>query len=162
MKFPLTCVHAYRYLQLPSVRRPELPPLIFSSMNVLGDYCRLGHYLQYMTFPQFPHPQGEGHTCLHVHNRKVSSLVHIPESSLNSSSSTLFREGDTFSMSANLPIGPLGHIQTIWILMVEETGVPGGHHREVGGIQRTLCTLTFCKYRTRPRWDTNPLKATRC
>jgi hypothetical protein len=40
--------------------------------------------------------------------------------------------------------------------------VPGWNHREVGGIQRTLCTLTFCKYRTRPRRDTNPLKATRC
>jgi hypothetical protein len=40
--------------------------------------------------------------------------------------------------------------------------VPRGNHREVGGIQRTLCTLTFCKYRTHPRRDMNPLKATRC
>jgi hypothetical protein len=46
-------------------------------------------------------------------------------------------------MNANLPSGLLGHIQTVCILMVEETGVPGGNHREGGRIQRTLCTLTF-------------------
>jgi hypothetical protein len=84
-----------------------------------------------------------------------------PRTHVNNNRLYLFREGYTCSMSDNLPSGPLGHIKPVCILMVEETGVPGGNYREVGGIQQTLYTLTSCKYRTRPRRDANPLKATR-